>query len=196
MRRLLRILFNAATVLSLVLCLATTALLVRSYWWCDGYVRVRIVGDVALTTLLQANRGRLEVERLTHGAWAKQDRQEWYTEPADEEVLPPKAAAETYPTDVAFLGFRYARRADSAGSFLRAKTRLDLPLWALSALGSVMPAIRISSRIRKRRMSSGRCAVCGYDCRATPERCPECATALVTTAATPAREGKGETEGV
>ena len=174
MRRWPGILFNAATVASLLLCLATTTFWVRSYWWCDGYIRVRIVGDVALTTLVQANRGRLEAERLTHGAWAKQDHQEWYTEPAGEEVLPPKAAAETFLTDVAFLGFRYAHRADPAGSFLRAKTRLELPLWSVSVLGLVMPAVRITSRIRKGRVRHGRCVACGYDLRATPDRCPEC----------------------
>ena len=49
------------------------------------------------------------------------------------------------------------------------------PLWLVAAATTVLPALRARRRLRERsRRRSGLCAVCGYDLRATPGRCPEC----------------------
>jgi hypothetical protein len=52
---------------------------------------------------------------------------------------------------------------------------LTLPCWLLAMAAGVLPVRRgiIWWRARRRRLS-GRCVKCGYDLRATPERCPEC----------------------
>ena len=43
-RRLVRILFNALTLLSLLLCLAAVGVWIRSYWWIDHYYSEVITG--------------------------------------------------------------------------------------------------------------------------------------------------------
>ena len=49
------------------------------------------------------------------------------------------------------------------------------PLWAAAVPATVAPAVWAARRLTRRRTCrSGRCPVCGYDLRATPDRCPEC----------------------
>jgi hypothetical protein len=49
------------------------------------------------------------------------------------------------------------------------------PAWLLIALTSTPPLIALRRiRCRRREANCGRCPACGYDLRATPDRCPEC----------------------
>lgn len=58
---------------------------------------------------------------------------------------------------------------------------LYVPSWALCALGAALPAGRVVAwrRRMRRALRPGFCAACGYDLRATPNRCPECGVAAV-----------------
>lgn len=57
--------------------------------------------------------------------------------------------------------------------------RLIFPLWLPTLLTAVLPTIWIVQRVKhKRRQVSGRCIKCGYDLRASKERCPECGTPI------------------
>ena len=55
--------------------------------------------------------------------------------------------------------------------------RVDVPFWMLLAVTATAPIIRSVRALRRStRRASHQCPNCGYDLRATPDRCPECGT--------------------
>jgi hypothetical protein len=65
--------------------------------------------------------------------------------------------------------------ATSFGTASRSIWVLTFPWWFI-VLMTALPLLVIASRYiqRQRRIRSGLCPTCGYDLRATPDRCPEC----------------------
>ena len=53
---------------------------------------------------------------------------------------------------------------------------LFVPLWFTIALTAVVPALACRQFVQDYRTFGGRCAKCGYDLRASFDRCPECGT--------------------
>ena len=61
---------------------------------------------------------------------------------------------------------------------------VGVPLWALAGSSAVLPTLWFRRRrLDRRRRRTGACRRCGYDLRATPERCPECGTVTAVAAA-------------
>lgn len=56
---------------------------------------------------------------------------------------------------------------------------VSTPLWLPASLFAVIALIARRYALKELRGSAGHCPICGYDLRATPERCPECGTVTV-----------------
>lgn len=57
---------------------------------------------------------------------------------------------------------------------------VSVPLWPLLLLSMILPVRWLWSLIARRRRVKGACRGCGYDLRASNERCPECGMAIPT----------------
>lgn len=53
---------------------------------------------------------------------------------------------------------------------------LAVPYWFPTILFAALPLAWLLVRVERRGVPEGRCPACGYDLRATPDRCPECGT--------------------
>jgi hypothetical protein len=65
--------------------------------------------------------------------------------------------------------------------------KISAPFWFLTPLFGGIASIPLWRAIRRRRRRKmGRCVECGYDLRATPDRCPECGATAVQKVVKPA----------
>ncbi len=78
-----------------------------------------------------------------------------------------------------FAGVRMSRFANSTGTY----RSVNVPLRMLVLSLGVLVAFWIwKARLRKSACRKGYCPRCGYDLRASKERCPECGKVITTTA--------------
>ena len=159
-------LLNLLTALSLLLCAAACVMWVRSHavpecWWrtlsWSSSARVESAG------------GLLTVRRLEWWITAG-----WPTARWVHQELRRKP-----PFHWRTLGFdgEWWRQDERRGNVMATRS-VTVPYWFLAAAAGALPAVRLSRRLRHRRLHE-QCRACGYDLRATPRRCPECGTPQV-----------------
>ncbi|MGA2496244.1 MAG: hypothetical protein ABSH20_00800 [Tepidisphaeraceae bacterium] len=185
-RRLLDIL----AVLSLLLSIAVVILWVRSYWIGDRFYHSRWQVDglrcqeSASWLLLGSGRIGFAVRRQA-AVERPENIAEFKALAAHPESLwhcdrPP--ATNWHPPDdsalVHRLGFWTIDAPMPPGAGVTGYYReWGMPLWPICLALAVWPARRCAWHLCHRsRRQPGLCPVCGYDLRATPERCPECGT--------------------
>ena len=162
--------FTALSVLSLLLCVATLGLWGRSCFGRD----LAFFGVGGWFFEATVHLGRIEFfvlgprARNASPTWER-DRDPAWQGP----VFALGADHGTWRT----LGWGYGGRDYAPYGAYRA---LIMPHWSLALLFAILPALYLRSTIRsRRRRRIGHCPRCGYDLRATPERCPECGTERV-----------------
>jgi hypothetical protein len=186
-----RRIFTFSSVISLLLCLATVALWVRSYWFVD-FVAWRSSslqsGDVVYRhwVLSSCEGGAcLYGERGIVESTFPQSSRQWHRWPVERgtHAVGEYERATRYfdmPTSAHPLGFQVAARS-TAGRWPRSFFTIALPFWFLSMLLGALPALSLASKLRQsRRIRRGLCRSCGYDLRRSADRCPECGTPVGT----------------
>jgi hypothetical protein len=163
--RMTRLLLNLLTALSLLLCVAMCVLWVRSCWRSDalGYEQRCTEEDPHGDYWLNSSRGRMTFMTAMLDTDGKETGPFWHTDPPGDPY-----------------------RWDQEGSYVLAwslenypgQSMVSTPHWVVAALLAIVPAAVVLARfVRTRRRLQGLCTSCGYDLRATPDRCPECGRA-------------------
>ncbi len=185
MGRIVRYFFTICSAVSLLCCVAICVLWARSYRLSDGLNWANDGGWRAV----RSAKGQVVVGLLVT---------DWSSYPAEFHRLRYQRDVAQFPYNYVMLLCGSAGDQDShweRGNFAWYQKRNAgrgtlhatgfAPFWSLAASAAVMPAgltmLRLRSGVRARgRKMGGHCAACGYDLRATRERCPECGVAVAT----------------
>ncbi|HYE20877.1 MAG TPA: hypothetical protein VEA69_20695 [Tepidisphaeraceae bacterium] len=203
LRRVSRYLLDGLTVLSLLLAVATVTMCVRSYFVAERFSHAtpppKLPG-VAYFKGIEFRRGGIVLFRSHFGDPGSETdvtpAENWgegwshkvydYDRHPDRYSYPwigpttPRLGGE-YELEWSAAGFQVFHSHRSGAAYwgnLADLQRLTVPCWAAAALFLALPGVRaIRWARRRRRVDASLCPACGYDLRATPDRCPECGRA-------------------
>jgi hypothetical protein len=183
-----RRLFAILSALSLLLFVAVCVLAVRRYWRSDTLIVLlapTFDGDFAVVREWQAWSGedgfgaryswsREELTSIDRKEWLDwwDDRHGMFLDSDKPDSVPDfPDAGPTHRFGIAW------RRESGIGYYM---LTLMVSHWLAAVVSLVLPMTWIISSSRRRTHArSGLCPACGYDLRATSERCPECGTTIL-----------------
>lgn len=181
MKRLGRWLFNFAAGASLLLCAAMAVIWVRSHLINDRLYWSRFWDDAQWSYwsqhILHSGAGEIAYARIVQGQSLNPGWQavlSTQNTPARKySTSPSTRPAIGFSVQWSYWGITYGHRPFGPGR----ADEIVVPIWTIIAISAILPGIwLLRQRMLRRRRMAGRCATCGYDLRATPDRCPECGT--------------------
>jgi len=188
-----RYLFASFSALSLALCMAICVLWVRSYfagdWLTGDLLNAAGIGTGEWAVGSAAGSVSVSVCRLATPFHFKKNQSCHYETGSPDQTFVPGAAH--------LLGFVWMGSASSSEIWVDLDGRrredgmlggaaanlpgsfglLAVPFYVPTSIAVFFPVYRrLRARKARRSLLAGLCARCGYDLRASPERCPECGT--------------------
>jgi hypothetical protein len=193
--------FTVVTVVSAIICLLALAAWVRSIWAAEGWLfwprgidtPAGMSGAFRSSRWIGSSKGQLIIADLTFPESSAAQRflethrcSGYLRADSAKPLLPPFPMTISAENHMEATGVRFHRLNLScvapgfAGQYREREIRIEW--WVVVAVSFVLPLVWQTRRLvirereisRRRKLEKSICITCGYDMRATPERCPEC----------------------
>jgi hypothetical protein len=174
MRRTALILFHLTAALSLLVCVAAIGVWA---WGCSEGLKVEVSRANPLSEQsMTVSRGELRIiffDRFNPLGpdWNFMLGWACFAAP-DIDLVAVASGIRNAPPSVAGFFVGHVENFDSKATWILLPMAFVVSLFAILPLAA--GAWQVRRRRRTRRLRAGCCIACGYDCRATPDRCPEC----------------------